>query len=364
MIPCAKGLWRTLGWLSIVLLAGGCVRPIGGASSALQAQTPLPSAVAPGTASGSAWLSPTPAMSAADSPTMTTTAVLTPTGSAATAPSPASTKNTSTAAPASAEGRPLPTAAATVTPVPTTPAIATVEPTPDGLARTLRVPILMYHYVSTPPADADAYRRGLSVTPAQFESHLRYLSDAGYHTISLDDLLYALAQGRPLPEKPVILTFDDGYADNFTEAFPLLRKYGMMGHFFILTDVVNAETAGYMTWPQIEKMAASGQHFGSHARNHSQSLSGKSVDFLVWHALGGMEAIQEHLGYHPRWIAYPSGKYDAQAIAVYKSAGYWGGLTTEPGAQHTLDGIFTLKRLRIHGSTTAERLAVLLKAKQ
>ena len=193
-----------------------------------------------------------------------------------------------------------------------------------------------------------------------FESHLRYLSDAGYHTITLDDLLYALAQGRPLPAKPVILTFDDGYEDNYTNAFALLRKYGMVGHFSVLTDVVNAETPGYMTWPQIEEMAANGQHFGSHARNHSQNLSGKSVDFLVWHALGGMEAIQEHLGYHPRWITYPSGKYDAQTIAVYKSAGYWGGLTTDPGVTHTSDGVFELERVRIHGSTTAEALAALL----
>ena len=126
----------------------------------------------------------------------------------------------------------------------------------------------MYHYISVPPAGADIYRRDLSVTPALFESHLKYLTDAGYHAITLDDLLYALAQGRELPAKPVILTFDDGYEDNYTNAFPLLQKYNMVGHFFIISDFVNQERPGYMTWPQIEEMAAAGQRFGSHSRDH------------------------------------------------------------------------------------------------
>jgi len=224
----------------------------------------------------------------------------------------------------------------------------------------VRVPILMYHYISEPPPDADDIRRDLSVSPEQFDDHLRYLSTAGYHVITLDDLLYALTLGRPLPEKPVILTFDDGYEDNYLYAFPLLQKYGMVGEFFIITDFVNQARPGYMTWAQIEEMARAGQRFGSHSRDHPD-LRGKSVDYLVWQALGGMEAIQEHLGYHPRWISYPSGKYDDQTIAVYRSAHYWGGLTTNPGATHTLENIFELKRMRVHGYYTAENLAALLK---
>jgi peptidoglycan/xylan/chitin deacetylase (PgdA/CDA1 family) len=217
----------------------------------------------------------------------------------------------------------------------------------------------MYHYVSVPPAGADIYRRDLSVTPAQFESDLKYLTDAGYHAITLDDLLYALAQGWELPAKPVILTFDDGYADNYTNAFPLLQMYNMVGHFFIISDFVNQERPGYMTWPQIEEMAAAGQNFGSHSRDHP-NLSGKSVDYLVWQALGGKEALEEHLGQHPLWVSYPAGQYDDRTIAVYKSAGYWGGLTTQQGATHTLDGIFELKRVRMRGSHTAEDLGRLL----
>jgi peptidoglycan/xylan/chitin deacetylase (PgdA/CDA1 family) len=261
------------------------------------------------------------------------------------------TATPSPTATATATGTPTPTIAPSATPTP--------GPTPDGTVRTAQVPILMYHYISDPPAGANAVRRDLSVSPALFESHLRYLRDAGYHVITLDDLLRFLTSGQPLPEKPVILTFDDGYVDNYINAFPLLQRYGMIGNFFLITDFVDANQPDYMTWPQIEEMSAAGQRFGSHSRNHPD-LQGKSVDYLVWQALGGMEDIQRHLGYHPRWIAYPSGSYDQRTIKVYKSANYWGGLTTVQGATHTSDHLFELSRVRVRGSYSAEDLARLL----
>ncbi|MGQ9490972.1 MAG: polysaccharide deacetylase family protein [Anaerolineae bacterium] len=293
---------------------------------------------------------------------LATHSVIAPTITVATAtgtPSatPAATKTLTATATASLTGTPTVTSLPSATPTPT--ATFTPGPTPDGISRELRVPILMYHYISTPPADADIYRRDLAVAPERFESHLQYLRQAGYQSITLDDLLYGLAQGRALPEKPVILTFDDGYEDNYTNAFPLLQRYGMIGHFFIISDFVNQGRKGYMSWPQIEEMAAAGQRFGSHSRDHP-NLKDKSVDYLVWQALGGKESIEEHLGYHPRWISYPAGSYDQQVITVYRSAGYWGGLTTQQGATHTLANIFELKRVRVRGTHTAEHLAALL----
>ena len=147
--------------------------------------------------------------------------------------------------------------------------------------------------------------------------------------------------------------------DNYLNAFPRLQNYGMVGHFSLITDFVNQGRLGYLTWPQIEEMAAAGQRFLAHSRDHPD-LSGKDTDYLVWQALGSKESIEEHLGYHPRWIVYPSGGYDPQVIAVFKSANYWGGLTTQQGTTHTLEGIFELKRIRVRGTHTAEDLAVLL----
>ncbi len=333
---------RTLVKASAGLLLAGCVMLLllGGCSRAAET-TP---SVSPTSAHTPAPLPANPA----PEPSATIAATPTPLSSPAIVPTAALTVSTT------------PSRTPTATRTPTITLTPTLGPTPDGVVRAVRVPILMYHYISAPSTDADIYRQDNSVTPERFESHLQYLHQAGYETIALDDLLYALAQGRSLPPKPIILTFDDGYEDNYLNAFPLLKKYDMIGHFSIMTDVINAETPGYMTWSQIEQMSAAGQRFGSHARYHIPSQKGGTTEYLVWHALGAMEAIREHLGYHPRWITYPSGEYDAQTIAVYRSAYYWGGLSTKQGATHTLDDIFALKRVRVRGSYTAEDLADLL----
>jgi peptidoglycan/xylan/chitin deacetylase (PgdA/CDA1 family) len=319
-----------LTWLLVATLLSGCAAP------------------------GESTASPDPVAVTETRPLLSATEPAAPrTASAYALPTPTATAQaTVTSAPSPTQ---RPTATPTSTPSPT----PTPGPTPDGIDRTLKVPILMYHYISTPPTEADIYRRDLSVTPELFESHLTYLVDAGYHIVTLDDLLSALAQGRALPDKPVILTFDDGYEDNYTNAFPLLQKYNLTGHFFIISDFTNQERPGYMTWPQIEEMAAAGQRFGSHSRDHP-SLKGQTDAYLVWQALGGKEALEEHLGAHPRWISYPAGQYDARTTAVYESAGYWGGLTTRQGATHTLEDIFELKRVRVRGSYTAEDLRGLL----
>ncbi len=102
----------------------------------------------------------------------------------------------------------------------------------DETRRRIRVPILMYHYVSVPPPDADIYRLDLSVTPQQFAQHIAWLAQNGFTSISLDDLYRALTDGYPLPPKPVILTFDDGYADAYTNAFPVLQTVRHDGDVF------------------------------------------------------------------------------------------------------------------------------------
>ena len=212
---------------------------------------------------------PTPSLQSRASPTPLAQSGATPVASRSgvastqTATRPAPTGTPTSTATVTCTPTPSPTATLTAAPTATPSATPTPGPTPDGVARTVRVPILMYHYISEPPPGADIYRKDLSVAPDLFESHLQYLAQNGYQMITLDDLLYALTQGRPLPPKPVILTFDDGYEDNYQSAFRLLQKYGLVGHFFIITDFVNAGRVGYMTWPQIEEMAAAGQRFGS-----------------------------------------------------------------------------------------------------
>jgi len=223
----------------------------------------------------------------------------------------------------------------------------------------VQVPILMYHYVSAPPADADAYRRDLSVSPENFEAQLRYLAENGYTAITLTDLTYHLALGYPLPERPVILTFDDGYRDNFLHAYRLLRHFNQVGTFFLVTGFIDENRAEYLTWGQVRVMHQGGMAFGSHTYTHPD-LRGQSVDYLVWQIVGSQEAIAERIGEPVRFFSYPGGFYDQQVIDVLRSAGFWAAVTTQQGNWHTSHSLFELKRIRVRGEDTLEQFAARL----
>ncbi len=255
----------------------------------------------------------------------------------------------------------------TITPTPTnTPAPApTPGPTPDGIYRDVRVPILMYHYISVPPEGSHRYRVGNSLPPETFIEHLDYLQVEGYTTIYLKDLISYLATGVPeLPDKPIILTFDDGYEDIYLNAFPALRERGMVATFFIITDFATEAAENdayelYADWEQLAEMAAADMEIGSHSRNHP-NLAGKDLDYLVWQALGSQENIEANVGYHPHILSYPAGSYDAFVIDVFRSAHFWGAVTTKQGVDQDSDHIFELKRVRISQGTGVPQLHALL----
>ena len=249
---------------------------------------------------------------------------------------------------------------AVATPAPQPPAASAIAaPTPDGASRTVRVPILMYHYLSAPPPDANIYRKDLSVSPELFAAHLDAMQGAGYTTVTLYELIAHLTQGAPLPEKPVIITFDDGYRDVYENALPLLRERDMVATFFVVTDFVDEERPEYVTWDMAREMQDAGMKIESHGRNHV-SLQGKDHDYLVWQALGSMETIEYEMGSRPRFVSYPAGEYNQDVANLFASAGYWAGATTVQGATHSSDALFDLNRVRVRGTTTPEELLRLL----
>jgi len=221
--------------------------------------------------------------------------------------------------------------------------------------RTLRVPILMYHYISVPPSDADAVRLDLSAPPARFEEHLRYLREAGYVSITLRDLALALQTGYPLPQKPVIITLDDGYRDAFTSAFPLLKQYGFTATFFILTGLVDEAHPEYLTWEQVIEMDAAGMDIEAHGYTHVD-LRGKSADYLIWQILGAKEAIEARTHKAVRFFCYPAGGHDEQVARILHSAHYWGAVTSVYGVQQCSEHMFELQRIRVRGTYDAEGL--------
>ncbi len=251
---------------------------------------------------------------------------------------------------------PAATTAPTSTVTPSPPPTATPTPqatltrTASGV-RVLRVPILMYHYVSVPPADADKYRLDLSVTPEEFQSQMDYLAGAGYHPVKLSDLTATLLNGIPLPEKPIVLTFDDGYTDNYVNAFPILRAHNFTGTFFVIVDALDENRWGYMNWAQVEEMATNGMEIGSHSLDHIE-LKGKGRSRQSQQIVESKMAIDAHLASQATSFSYPSGKYDVNTLAALKSAGYMGAVTEIQGALQSSDDPFELRRIRIRGSYT------------
>jgi peptidoglycan/xylan/chitin deacetylase (PgdA/CDA1 family) len=267
----------------------------------------------------------TPTATPTDTPTATPTATYTPTAT--------------------------PTATATHTPTPTftsTPTPTPLLPTPDGVARQARVPILMYHHIEDPPPGANAWRRDLSVSPKDFEAQLHFLKQEGYETITLNDLTLHLTVGKPLPPKPIILTFDDGYTDAYTQAFPLLKRFGFTGTFFLISEPMDNGDPDFVSWAEVEEMNAAGMRFEPHSYNHPD-MRNRGFQFVVFQILAPKEAIEARTGEPARFFAYPAGRYDDYVIEVLRSAHYWGGVLTEQGATHTTDDLFTLRRVRVHG---------------
>ncbi|HWR42483.1 polysaccharide deacetylase family protein [Sporomusa sp.] len=199
------------------------------------------------------------------------------------------------------------------------------------------VPILAYHQVSSVP---EVY----SIDPDQFEEHMRYLESHGYTAISLAELFAAKSGVQSLPPKPVIITFDDGYDDNYLTALPIMEKYGMKGTVFVIAGQVGQP--GYLTWDQVKAMQAKGTEVGSHTYSHV-ALSEISQPQLMDEVTRSKQMIENNLARPVDFFAYPFGQYNIDTIAALKQAGYTGACTGLPGLGTTTDDAYQLKRVNI-----------------
>lgn len=240
-----------------------------------------------------------------------------------------------------------PTATSTALPPSATPPL---QPTPDAEAATrrIRLPILMYHYVEPWPAEADELRQGLTVTPEDFQAQMDYLHANGYVTVSLYDLIAALAQGTPLPANAVVLTFDDGYRTLLDYVVPVMEPYGFTGTIFAITQFMDEERPEYLTWPQAEALYAQGWKIEPHTKTHDD-LKGRGRDFQLYQMLGSAQTIEAHIGVMPRFLAYPAGQFDDLSVALVEEMHLWGAVTTVAGRVHYFNDRFTLARVRVSG---------------
>ena len=224
-------------------------------------------------------------------------------------------------------------------------------PTPAGVfSWTLKVPILMYHYISIPPEDADKYRTDLSIAPDAFHEQMAYLADNGFETVDLYDLSLAITGKRDLPEKPVVITLDDGYRDNFENAFPILQEFGFSATFFVVTQPIDDGHETYLTWEMVEEMADAGMRIEPHSKTHAD-LSIRETEYIIYEVLGSQETIAAHTGQTPRFFCYPGGRYDEKTIDVVSALDFWGAVTTEGGKWHGYDDRYEWSRLRMRNTT-------------
>jgi peptidoglycan/xylan/chitin deacetylase (PgdA/CDA1 family) len=172
----------------------------------------------------------------------------------------------------------------------------------------------------------------------------------------------AIVNKQALPTKPIIITMDDGYRDNYENAFPILKELGLKATFFVVTEFVDQNNPNYMNWPMLKEMAAEGMDIEPHSKNHPD-LRNRDRDFLIYQILGSMESIESHLGYRPRYFAYPGGFYDDAVIKILQEVDAWGAVTTADGQWHGFNDRYEWTRVRIRDTTTSSDLKTLLESR-
>ena len=200
------------------------------------------------------------------------------------------------------------------------------------------IPVLNYHKV-------DSLYHALSLSPQEFDEQMQYLYENGFMTINPDQLMAYLKSGKPLPEKPILITFDDGYLDNYTNAYPILQKYGFTATIFVVTNLVNQDER-FMTWDQIREMQKNGFVFGSHTVNHVP-LTSLSKEEIKKELRDSREEMAKQLGKAPRYFAYPTGAYTLEIEDMAREAGYKAAFTIHYGRVGADSDLFALERIPI-----------------
>lgn len=185
----------------------------------------------------------------------------------------------------------------------------------------------------------------LTLSDSEFEAQMKYLSKSGYTAISPDQLADYLQYGKELPPNPILITFDDGYEDNYRVAYPILQKYHFTATIFLITDFVD-KNAKYVTWQQVREMRDSGFSFQSHTINHIL-LPNASDEDIYFQLIKSREVLEEQLGPKIEYLAYPGGKYDQRVIHLARKAGYRAAFTINFGRDRMHCELFTLNRIPV-----------------
>ena len=211
------------------------------------------------------------------------------------------------------------------------------------------VPILMYHRFG--------YDGGsLFVTPENFARQMNYLKNNGYEVISLDELVCGIKNDKKFKHKTVVITIDDGYKDNYTYAYPILKKYGLPATIFIMADFIGKDK-DFMTWDEVKIMSQNNISFGGHTKSGVYVPSIKDKKLLHDETAGCKKLIEKRIGRPADYFCYPTGGFTPQAKAILKESGYKGACTTNRGFVELNKDVYELKRIKVKNSDTNKPLS-------
>ncbi len=205
------------------------------------------------------------------------------------------------------------------------------------------IPILMYHVIE----DYSGTYEELYVPPLIFRQQLAYLKENGYHTVTCAEVLQHWSEAMPLPDKPIVLSFDDGYRSMYTEALPLLKEYGFRGTFFLHLANINTEKG--LTEEMIQEMITAGMEIGSHTVSHPD-LTKLTASKLKQELEESKRVLSEITGTSVHTLAYPSGRFNKRVMSAARETGYLAAVTTQYGPATSQQNIYSLKRIRINKS--------------
>jgi len=206
----------------------------------------------------------------------------------------------------------------------------------------LKIPILMYHYVEYNQDEADFLRDSQNVPPHIFEQQIIDLKNAGYTFITPKDLDKIMKKKEQ--KRYVILSFDDGFKDFYTDAFPILKKHNVTAISYIVYSFLDGQD--YMSWDQAREVAGHNLiEIGSHTLNHAY-LPGIQEEYATNELVLSKKNLEADFGVKVTSFAYPYGNYDKKTLELVKKAGYTNAVTVELGNIVNSDHMFELKRIR------------------
>jgi peptidoglycan/xylan/chitin deacetylase (PgdA/CDA1 family) len=212
--------------------------------------------------------------------------------------------------------------------------------------------ILMYHYIRSIDQGSDPLGYELSVTPDDFNNQMAWLHEQGYIGVRMDGITRCLRGEAPCPAKAISLTFDDGYADAYTDVLPVLKRYGLVATFYIVANFVGQP--GYMTWEQVAALRDAGMEIGAHTVSHLDltSLDWETANVEIAQSKA---EIEQHLNMNVTSFCYPTGLYNAGIEEQVRASGFLNATTTR--WDNDTSDIMALPRRRISGGTALDSFA-------